>query len=454
MKAVLISILVLFLFQSLFAQDVSGDWTGQLKFEGNALDLNFKIYKKDGEYLSLLSVPAQNLNDFKSTTTSIVDSLLTIELQPLGIRYEGKLTSKDTIEGSFFQNGMTLPLNLTRGNTRLKRPQEPQPPFPYHVEDVTFRNEKDNIQLSGTLTLPQKTGRFPVVILISGSGPQDRNSTIMEHKPFLLLAHELTQSGIGVLRYDERGVARSEGDFKSAELSDFVNDVRSAYEFLKTRPEVEASRIGLLGHSIGGIIAPKAAVQEDVAFLVLLAAPGVDGDQLMLKQRADFLKLRGLTDVQIEKSNAIFKEAYQFMKNSPATGDELDYALTQFMKENYAEVMMEKKLLALVEQLTSNELSGLIRNTPSQYLEKVDCPVLAIGGTKDFQVASSENLVALEAALKKGGNSRVEIKEFEGLNHLFQESETGDVMEYGKIEQTMSPQVLDYIKNWIKKTVK
>lgn len=446
-------IFVFFLIQNVCSQEVSGDWTGQLKFEGNSLDLNFKIFKKDGDYVSLLSVPAQNLSDFKANKTSLIDSVLKIEIDPLGIKYQGKLTTTDKIEGNFYQNGMTLKLNFTRGNTKLKRPQEPQPPFDYYEEEVIFQNKKDNIQLSGTLTLPEKEGKFPVVILISGSGPQDRNSTIMEHKPFLLLAHELTQTGVGVLRYDERGVGQSEGEFKSAGLNDFINDVKSAYAFLKTRPEVDAEQIGLLGHSIGGIIAPKVAIQEGISFLILLAAPGIDGDQLMLQQRADFLKLRGLTETQIEKSNEIFKKTYDFIKTTNSVGQQFEAEITQFLMTNYADVIMEKELMAMAEQLTSKEILGLLRNRPSQYLEQVECPVLAIGGTKDFQVASKENLGAISFALQKGGNTNVEIKEFEGLNHLFQESETGDIMEYSQIEQTMSPKVLSYIKNWIKTQV-
>lgn len=453
MKPIYIFLLSVLLSFSNYAQDISGDWTGKLKFAGNTLDLNFRIYENEGDYVSSLSVPAQNLSDYKANATSFVDSLLTIELTPLGIKYQGKKVKKDTIIGNFFQNGMSLKLNLTRGNTKLKRPQEPQPPYAYDVEDVMFRNETDSITLAGTLTLPKKEGQFPVVILISGSGPQDRNSLIMGHKPFLLLAHELTQSGVGVLRYDERGVGQSEGKFHEASLDDFVSDVKSAFNFLKTRTDVDKQKIGLLGHSIGGILAPKLAVQEDISFLVLLAAPGIDGDEMMLKQRADFFKLRGMNATQVEQSNAIFKNTYRFIRTTSARGKQFEVELTQFMKDNYADVMMEKELMAIVEQLSSKEIVGLLRNRPSEYLGLVHCPVLAIGGTNDFQVSSKENLEAIGAGLKKGGNEDFELKEFEGVNHLFQESETGDISEYGTIEQTMSPEVLEYIKDWLKKTL-
>lgn len=449
MKAFFTTIFVLFALIKTYSQDISGDWTGELNFAGNTLDLNFLIYKQGAEYYSTLSVPAQSLYDFKSTSTSLVDSLLTIDLKPLGIKYQGEWSTKDTIAGNFTQNGMSLKLNLIRGNTKLNRPQEPKPPYDYHVEDVEFRNEKDSINLAGTLTLPKKEGKFPIVILISGSGPQDRNSFILGHKPFLLLAHELTQSGVGVFRYDERGVGESEGEFLEATLDDFMADVKSAYVFLKTRDEVDKEKIGLLGHSLGGVIAPRLAVKEDISFLILLAAPGIDGDEMMLKQRADFLKLRGLNDKQVEQSNEVFKNAYRFIRTNNASGEEFKVELTQFMKDNYADAMMEKELMTIVEQLSSNEFLGLLRNRPSQYLGLVNCPVLALGGSKDFQVASKENLAAIETELNKAGNPDVEIKEFEGLNHLFQECETGDVSEYGVIEQTMSPEVIEYIIDWL-----
>ena len=428
---------------------VEGDWTGQLSFGGNSLDLNFMIYRDQGQYKSTLSVPAQSLMDYQSTQTALVDSLLTIEIKPLGIKYQGQWKKTDTIVGNFVQNGMSLKLNLIRGNTKLKRPQEPLPPYPYEVEQITFENKSAGIQLSGTLSLPKKEGRFPAVILISGSGPQDRNSYIMGHKPFLLLAHELTQQGIAVLRFDERGVGRSEGDFQKASLDDFLEDVKSGFKYLQNRDEIDTKNIGLLGHSLGGIIAPRLATSEDVAFLVLLAAPGVDGNQLMLKQRADFLELRGMTATQIKKSNEMYSATYDYILSTDAAGEELETGLMQFYKENYADVMMEKELMALIEQLTTKELLGLIRNRPSSYLSMVKCPVLAIGGTRDFQVSSSENLEALKLEIENGGNTQVEVHEFEGLNHLLQESETGDISEYGVIEQTMSPKVLELIKSWM-----
>jgi alpha/beta superfamily hydrolase len=453
MKSLYIILFLLIFSFTNHAQDLSGQWTGQLNFAGNSLDLNFRIYKDEGGYKSMISSPAQNLNDMKTTSTSFVDSLLTIEIDPLRAKYQGKLSTTDTIAGNFVQNGMSLKLNLTRGDTKLKRPQEPLPPFDYYVEDVVFRNEKDSINLAGTLTLPKKEGQYPVVVLLSGSGPQDRNSFILGHKPFLLLAHELTQSGVGVLRFDERGVGESEGRFQDAELSNFIGDVTSALDFLKSRQEVDKEKIGLLGHSIGGIIAPQVAIQEDIAFLLLLAAPAVDGDKLLLKQTSDLQKLRGLNEAQIKKTKEINSDIYNFVLSTNSEGEELKQEFIQFMKANYADEMMEKEMMGLVEQITSKEILILLRNKPSAYLNLVDCPVLAINGDKDFQVSSKENLAAIELEIKKGGNTNIETKEFEGLNHLFQESETGDSTEYGIIEQTMSPQVLEYIKGWLKRTL-
>ncbi len=453
MKSTLTFLIFLFLLHTSFSQSIEGEWTGELSFAGNTLDLNFFIYKENEQYLSTLSVPAQSVNDFKSTSTSLVDSILTIELKPLGITYKGKWSQLDTITGTFLQNGASLALNLVRGNKKINRPQEPKPPHTYHVEDVEFKNEIDGTNLAGTLTLPSQEGSFPAVILISGSGPQDRNSSILGHKPFLLLAHEFTQNGYAVLRYDERGVGESEGEFIEASLNDFLEDARSAVHYLQRRPEVNSEQLGLLGHSIGGVIAPQLSIQEEIAFLILLAAPGIDGDTMMLQQRADFLKLRGLTDQQIEQSNLIFKETYEFIRTTSASGDQFEVELRRFLKDNYSSNLMEKELEALVEQLTSKELLGLLRNRPARYLNKVTCPVLALGGSKDFQVAATENLEAIKNEVLKGGNSRVQVKEFDGLNHLLQECETGDLSEYGTIEQTMSPKVLEYILNWLNKSI-
>ena len=432
-----------------FSQNIAGDWTGQLKFGGSTLDLNFKIFKVEADYTSLLSVPAQGLLDMEATSTIVNDSVLRIEIQPLGLTYQGKWSSADTIQGNFNQNGMALKLDLTRGEKAFLRPQEPLPPFSYYEEHVVFRNEKDSLNLSGTLTLPRQSGKFPVVVLVSGSGPQDRNSQVMGHKPFLLLAHELTKSGVGVLRYDERGVGASEGDFAAASLEDFKTDVKAAITFLKQRSDIDTKQIGLLGHSLGGIIAPQVAITEGASFLILMAAPGIDGDKLLLQQRADILKLNGLNKAQIKQSNAIFKSTYAFLKSTDAVGTELNTELSQFLNDHFSEQMGEKERELVLEQVTRLELLGLLRNQPSDYLKAVRCPVLAIGGSKDVQVASEPNLNAIKSLVQHSGNPKVEIKTFEGVNHLFQNCNTGDVTEYAEIDETMSPEVLKHITSWV-----
>ena len=272
----------------------------------------------------------------------------------------------------------------------------------------------------------------------------------MGHKPFLLMAHEFTSSGIGVLRFDERGVGDSDGDFGSATLEDFKSDVKAAIDFLKRRPDIDHDHIGLLGHSIGGVIAPQVALTENISFLILMAAPGINGDELLLQQRADILRMKGLSESQITQSNAVLKLTYSFINSTDATGAQLNKELLQSLEGKFSEQMGKKEQELLAEQLMSPELIGLIRNQPSEYLAKVRCPVLAINGSKDVQVASQSNLNAIESIISQSGHASVDIKEFEGLNHLFQRSETGDVSEYAEIEQTMAPLVLDYMKAWIK----
>ena len=290
---------------SLSAQDIIGQWNGVLKVQGTQLRLVFNVTKTDNSISSTMDSPDQGANGIPTSTTSFENSILKITIANAKIEYEGRLGTDNIIVGTFKQGGQSFPMNLSKNKIekeKLARPQEPKKPYSYYSEDITFENKKAGISLSGTLTLPNKEGVFPVVILISGSGPQNRDEELLGHKPFLVLSDYLTKNGIAVLRYDDRGTALSKGDFKNATSADFAIDVESAIAYLKTRKEINKKKIGLIGHSEGGLIAPMVANKsKDISFIVLLAGPGLKGDEILLLQQKLIGKASGVKDEDLQK---------------------------------------------------------------------------------------------------------------------------------------------------------
>ena len=445
---------------TLTAQDITGQWNGVLKVQGIELRLVFNVTKTDNGYASTMDSPDQGAKGIPVTRTTFEDATLTFAVDNIQMEYQGTI-QEDGIVGTFKQMGQEYPLNLSRKAVEkevVKRPQEPTKPYPYHSEEVTFQNTKAGISLAGTLTLPKKEGVFPAVILISGSGPQNRNEELLGHKPFLVISDYLTKNGIAVLRYDDRGVGESTGDFKTATSADFATDVESALAYLKTRKEIDKNNMGLVGHSEGGIIAPMvAATSKDVAFIVLLAGTGIPGDQLLLLQQERIARANGVSEPDIKKAMETNATLFTMVTTADDVGQlktDLTHMITEAIKnEKSTETInrtAEDAYVAMqVDQITSPWMLYFLKYDPASTLEKVTCPVLAVNGEKDLQVPSDENLTAIKNALTKGGNKNVSIKEFENLNHLFQECETGSPNEYGTIEQTFSPLALAEITQWI-----
>lgn len=464
MKKVLLIFIATFLSVSIYSQDITGQWNGLLKVQGVQLRLVFNITKIEMAYSATMDSPDQGAKGIPVQTTSFENSIVKLELPNLMIAYEGTLEG-NTIKGNFNQGGMSLPLDLVREEQEkevLVRPQEPKEPYPYYSEEVKFKNTKDGIVLAGALTLPEKEGRFPAVILISGSGPQNRNEELLGHKPFLVLADHLTKKGIAVLRFDDRGTAESEGDFKAATSFDFAQDVEAALLYLQTRKEINKKKIGLIGHSEGGIIAPMlAAKSKQVDFIVLMAGTGISGDKLLLAQQELIGRASGLNEEALENIKASNKGAFDIISGSDnleMIKADLKAYLKQAIKESGASAIPEgttedELVSRQIEQLTSPWMLNFLKYDPAPALEKVKCPVLAINGSKDLQVPAEINLGEIEKALKKGKNKRFEIKELPNLNHLFQECETGAPSEYATIEQTISPSALTAITDWIVKQV-
>lgn len=344
-----------------------------------------------------------------------------------------------------------------------KKPQEPSKPYGYHSEDVTFQNTEANITLVGTLTLPSKEGSYAAVILITGSGPQNRDEEVFGHKPFLVISDYLTKKGIAVLRYDDRGFAQSTGDFKSGTSLDFATDVESAIAYLKTRKEIDKNKIGLVGHSDGAMIAPiVAAKSQDVDFIVLLAGPGIQGSKLLMMRSELMGRAIGMSEAEIQESKKINEKKFEIISRSkdPRT---LKADLTKYSKENSENIpshvippgmTKEQFVAAQIDEITSPWFIYFLNYDPAPTLEKVTCPVLALNGAKDVQVPSQENLTAISNALKRGGNDSVTIKEIPKLNHFFQECKTCSLSEYATIDQTFSPIALTEISDWILKQLK
>ncbi len=338
-----------------------------------------------------------------------------------------------------------------------ERPQEPKGPFPYSTEEVRFQNKDAHVTLSGTLTLPSKAGQYPAVILISGSGPHNRDEEMLGHKPFLVIADYLTKNGIAVLRYDDRGVGKSSGDFSKATSFDFATDAESAVNYLKNRKEINPVKIGLIGHSEGGVAAPIAATRsEDVRFIVLLAAPGIPSTKLILLQEELISRVLGVPEAEIQQSRKINEVAYDIvLKSKDAESSKAE--LTSYIRANSDSKMSflpkgmtkEQAINMKISMLTSAWGNYLLKYDAAAVLQKVTCPVLALNGEKDLQVPPKEDLAGIAAALKKGGNKNFKTVELPGLNHLFQQSKTGSPEEYEQIEQTFAPVAMEEMKNWI-----
>lgn len=464
MKTFFLLLLIILPTTSMNAQDVTGQWNGVLKIQGTNLRIVFHITKTDSGYTSNMQSPDQGTMTIPVTKTTFENGKLSIEIQNAGINYDGGLKG-DSIVGVFKQGGLELPVNLIRNAIEkvvIVRPQEPNKPYPYISEEVTFKNNKADVTLAGTLTLPKKEGNFPVVILITGSGPQNRDEELLGHKPFLVISDYLTRNGIAVLRYDDRGVGKSTGDFKAGTSADFATDVESAMEYLRTRSEINKREIGLVGHSEGGVIAPMVAARSnEVAFIVMLAGTGIPGNKLILLQQELIAKANGAPKAEIEASLKINTELFKLIENSKSD-ERLKTEMAAILKHSIetdtlikvpAGMSEDLFIKAQVNSIATPWMQYFLKYDPAPALSKVKCPVLVLNGSHDLQVPPSANLPAIEKALKKGGNKNVTIMELPGLNHLFQESKTGSPSEYTDIEQTFSPVALDAMTKWVLKVV-
>src|ERR1035437_654047 len=401
---------------------IKGSWSGPMKVGAAELTLviNITMDEKDN-FVVTIDSPDQGVTGLATSKVNVTQDSLLVKSKVLKASYEGAFAESFTIlKGQWKQSGMTFPLDLHHSFEKysVKRPQEHKPPYPYSEEEVTVKNKDADVELAGTLTMPEKGGPFPAVILITGSGAQNRNEELMGHKPFLVLADYLTRKGIAVLRCDDRGFGKSTGNFSTATILDFATDVSAAIEFLKTQKEIDTTKIGLAGHSEGGLVAPiVASERKDVAFLVLLAGPGLTGERILLMQSAIINKKAGLTEKELASDNLLRTKIYAAIKknsDNKKAGVKVKALFRSAKKKNPGGnglcQLDNYQIDLFIQQSTTPWFRTFLVLDPIDYLSKVHCPLLALNGSLDIQVPSKENLEAIEKALIFGGNSSYTIE--------------------------------------------
>jgi len=463
MKKYVILLLLLGTIFSAKSQDLSGTWTGVLNTGSGTLRLVFHLNASNGNYTATMDSPDQGATGIPVDKVQFDKGEVTLAVSAIGLTYSGKpATDAKTIDGTFTQGSFTTPMQLVYSNAETKqvRPQDPVT-FPYMVEDIVFENKLAGIKLAGTLTVPTLSRTNKIVILISGSGPQNRNEElgVFNHRPFLVVSDYLTRSGIAVLRFDDRGVAQSEGNFSDATTADFATDVEAAILYIKQRPDLANFQIGLIGHSEGGLIAPMVAARNKmVNFIVLLAGPGVSGKQVLLTQIEDIMRVSKMSDTLINHTLNTSAALYNYMQKNSQMPDSLlrknlkNVAITQISKyptSYLSGASVDQLAEEQVDQIFNKWFRYFLEYDPYNDLKKLSCPVLALNGSTDLQVNAQINLGAIEKALKKSKSKKFQTVELPGLNHLFQKSATGLPSEYGKIEETFNAEALEKITLWI-----
>ncbi|PYT56262.1 MAG: alpha/beta hydrolase [Acidobacteria bacterium] len=436
----------------------SAEWVWQGAMEGNGMRLRFQLHVSHDDRKQLvgaLDSPDQGISGLPAVKVSQKESAFHFEIPVVSGVYDGTLNpAKTEITGTWTQSGVQQKLDFRRSDQLLEliRPQNPTKPYPYREEEILSANASAKISLAGTLTLPPGKGPFPAAILLSGSGPHDRDESLVGHRPFLVLADHLTRRGIAVLRFDKRGIGKSTGDYTNATTADFASDAEAVLAYLKTRKEIDPKKIGLIGHSEGGMIAPMVATRSnDVAWVVLLAGPALKGEDTLLLQSELILKTAGVNDGQIARTREFDKQTYTLVRQEkdPAALESKLNALVQ--SSGMSASLPPAALQAQVRLMASPWFRFFLDYDPVPALRKTMCPLLALNGEKDLQIAPKENLAGIQKALQEGGNKEFQTAELPGLNHLFQHCPTGSPTEYGGILETMAPEVLNAVSDWVLK---
>lgn len=428
------------------ADAITGRWRGDLKMGFTKLPLVFDFTKSEGEKKATMDSPNQNINDIPLEICVSSSDSISLTCNMINATFTGKLKN-GVIKGTYTQNGYKLPLTLKpEKDISERRPQTPKAPYPYISKDTVFTST-DGTELVGTVVIPTngKSKNIPMVVMLTGSGPQNRDEELFEHRPFAVIADFLARNGIASFRFDDRGTASSKGDFSAATIQTFAEDAKSAYRFVKSMPEF--GKAGLLGHSEGGTIAVMIANEVKPDFIVSLAGMVVSAKETMLAQNIHSLDKSGITGKQREDSEKFIALLFDTIIEQHNSGKTAAIDVEKMCRDNSFDVPpIVLESIKRSNAVRNGYFDSLITLDPTGYLKKIKCPVLAINGTKDTQVNAEANLGAFNKYVKK-----VEIKNMDGLNHLMQHARTGDVSEYGEITETLSPEVLDLISNFILK---
>lgn len=435
-------------------------WAGTLTAGNQEFEFQLRVFDEDGQQTALLDSFSESIMGL-TTEFAQEDRDFKFEVPSTAGKYVGKLNDAGTrVDGKWMQAGQEFDLSFSAvdlAETRKpvpRRPQTPKEPFPYDVTELTIENPAADLSLAGTLTTPRGDGPFTTVILVSGSGPQDRDETILQHKPFAVLADHLTRAGIAVFRYDERGVGESTGTYEGSTSEDFASDVEAVFLALRKNDKVQKDRIGIIGHSEGGLIAPMVAVKHpQLSFIVLMAGPGVIGKQILLTQSRVIAADSGAPEEVLELNEKMLRMVLDDVRPGQENQGVVQSAIENF-NQALAEDQREKYSLpeTAIDQFSQFDTPWFkFFNVydPAPTLEKVRCKVLSVIGEKDLQVDCEMNQKAIEAALKRGGNEDYKIVRLADLNHLFQKCETGNPSEYSRIEETLNPAFLKVVTEWI-----
>lgn len=456
MKKLLLILTVLISIPCL-GQNLEGSWKGIIEIQGTKLNLVFNFKEAGGNWSATMDSPDQGGFGIPMDEVTINQNKVLVKSKALQLTYEGTIT-KDCIEGIFQQSFLQVPLNLKCDTSEAsQRPQEPQPPFPYQIENISFPSLDKSITLSGTLTLPDDLKKHPAVVLIAGSGPANRDEEIFGHKPFAVIADYLTRQGLAVLRYDKRGIGESTGSLREATTLNLAEDVEASIQFLRNHPNIQSNNIGLIGHSEGGIIAPMVASRDQaISFIVLLAAPGMTGKQILKKQNEESIQRSPITNDQKTKALNVAVQYLDYLAQTSSEGtstEALHNTLDSIISINLAEdIFPQVSREEMIKSTNNNWIIYFLNLDPSEYLKKVHCPILALNGTKDIQVEANSNLERIESSVKN--KELLTVKKYLNLNHLFQKAETGAINEYAQIQETFSEDVLKDILTWISRYIK
>ncbi len=421
------------------AGSIAGDWTGRIEIPGAPLAVGVTITGADGSYAGTFDVPVQGLTGAPLTDVTVTGTTVGFGISqiPGNPRFDGEFDGS-RITGTFTQSGQAFPLDLSRGTVAAAaRPQEPRPPFPYDTEDVSYSG---GVTIAGTLTTPPGDGPFPAVLLITGSGAQDRDETIAGHKPFLLIADTLTRAGYAVLRVDDRGIGGTGGVLAEAGYDDLAADVAAGLQFLRARPEIKADAVGLLGHSEGGYLAPLVAQTQAQKpdFVVLMAGPAVSGRDVLIEQNKLIMAAAGATPQQTDDQVAFVTRYADLIIAG-------DYAgATALAREQVTKAGGDA---SLAPDTANENMRALLAYDPAPALSALTVPVLAVYGGRDLQVPPAQSEPVLRSLL--AANPDATVQTFPTLNHLMQPATTGSPTEYAAIETTIDPQVLELYVSWL-----